>query len=73
MGSGDLQLSMPESNQELSEASAEPGEETKELDVLESHERPKEELNVAREHESTPADRVREEKTGDSEVCKVVL
>merc|ERR1712007_399855 len=66
-------LEEAESNQELPEASAVPGEEAKELDVLESPEQPKEELNVAIEHESAPADVVMKNKTEDSKVLKVVL
>jgi len=64
---------LEEAVQELLEASAVPSEEAKELDVPESSEQPKEELNVAIEHESTPADVVAENKTQDSEVLKVIL
>jgi len=51
-----------------------PVEERKELEVPESHEQPTE-LNVATEHDSTPADMAMENRTQDNEdeVLKVVL
>merc|ERR1712007_257980 len=66
-------LEEAESNQELPEDSAVLGEEVKEAEVPESHEQPKEGLNVATEHDSTPADVAMENKTQDNEVLKVVL
>jgi len=61
------------SDQELPEVSAEPLEVAKELDVPESHEQPKQELNVATEHGSTHADVATENNTHSEEVLKVVL